>query len=146
MHELAEIYNYYSCLTYETNPRIKSIWQRFTDYELGHLHFVLELFQKFEKRDPAELLPQSLPEPIEYRSHREYVRKVLREEVDLRARGTEFIGKDDEGPDSASELYRAQMNSNGSPSEIVAASYRWRAGTELAQETPDLQKLQKKGA
>jgi len=146
MHEATEIYNYYSCLTYETNPRIKSIWQRFVDYELGHLHFVLEFFRKFDKRDVAELLPESLPEPIEYKGHRDYIRKVLSEEVDLRTRGTEFIGKDEEGPDSPSQLYRSQMNSNGSPSEIVAAGYQWKPGTELAQETPDLRKLQKKVA
>jgi hypothetical protein len=146
MHEAAEIYNYYSCLIYETNPRVKSIWQRFVDYELGHLHFVLEIFQKFEKRDAAEVLPESLPEPIEYKSHREFVRKVLSEEVDLRARGTEIISKEEEGPDSPSQIYRSQMNSSGSPSEIVAAGYKWKPGTELAKETPDLKKLQKKVA
>src|SRR5688572_11171340 len=66
LHEATEIYNYYSCLQYETNPRIKSIWQRFVDYELGHFHFVMDLFKKTEKRDPAEVVPMSLPEPIEY--------------------------------------------------------------------------------
>lgn len=40
MHEAAEIYNYYSCLTYETDNRVKEIWQRFLDYELGHFHYV----------------------------------------------------------------------------------------------------------
>lgn len=103
-------------------------------------------FRKFDKRDVAELLPESLPEPIEYKSHRDYIRKVLSEEVDLRTRGTEFIGKDEEGPDSPSQLYRSQINSNGSPSEIVAARYQWKPGTELAQETPDVRKLQKKVA
>lgn len=144
MHEATEVYNYYSCLAYETNPRIKSIWERFVDYELGHLHFVLDLLRRTEKRDPAELLPESLPEPIEYKSHREFIRNVLSEEVDLRARGTEFVGKDEEGEQS--QEYRSQMNSNGSPSEIVAAGYKWKPGTELAQETPDLRKLQKQVA
>ena len=146
LHEAVEIYNYYSCLTYETNPRIKTIWQRFVDYELGHLHFVLEQFQKFDKRDPAEILPESLPEPIEYKSHREFVRKVLSEEVDLRARGTQFIAKEKEGPDAPSQIYRAQLNANGSPSETVAARYQWKPGTELAEETADIRKLQKKVA
>ena len=146
MHEAAEIYNYYSCLQYETNSRVKSIWERFVDYELGHLHYVLEVFRKFDKRDPGEIIPESLPEPIEYKSHREYVRKVLAAEVDLRARGKQFIRKEEETPDSPSVLYRQQMNSNGSPSEIVAAGYKWKPGTELAQETPDIKKLQKKVA
>lgn len=146
LHEATEIYNYYSCLAYETNPRIKTIWERFIDYELGHLHFVIDVFQKFEKRDVAEFLPASLPEPIEYKSHRAFIRKVLSEEVDLRARGTQFIGKDEEEPDSASVIYRSQMNSNGSPSETVAAGYKWKPGTELAEETSDIKKLQKKVA
>jgi len=146
LHEATEIYNYYSCLAYETNPRIKTIWERFIDYELGHLHFVIDVFQKFEKRDVAEFLPASLPEPIEYKSHRAFIRKVLSEEVDLRARGTQFIGKREEEPDSASVIYRSQMNSNGSPSETVAAGYKWKPGTELAEETSDIKKLQKKVA
>lgn len=146
LHEVTEIYNYYSCLTYETNARIKTIWERFIDYELGHLHFVLEVFRKFDKRDPAEFLPASLPEPIEYKSHRAFIRKVLNEEVDLRARGTQFIRKDEEEDDSPSVIYRSQMNSHGSPSETVAAGYKWKPGTELAEETSDIKKLQKKVA
>lgn len=125
---------------------MKAIWQRFLDYELGHFHHVLDLFKKFEKRDPAEIIPESLPEPIEYRSHREFVRKTLSEEVDLRARKTQFIDKDDEGADSPSVVYREQMNSKGSPSETVSAGYQWKPGTELAEETPDIKKLQTKVA
>jgi rubrerythrin len=146
MHEAAEIYNYYSCVEYETNPRIKAIWERFLDYELGHLHFVLEMFRKHEKRDPLQLLPQSLPEPIEYRSQRAFVRKVLGKEVDLRARGTQFIHKREEKPDWPSPVYRNQLNSNGSPSETVAAGYKWKPGTELAEETPDVKHRQRKTA
>jgi rubrerythrin len=143
MHEATEVYNYYSCLTYETNPRVKEIWQRFLDYELGHLHHVLELFRRFEKRDPAELLPESLPDPIEYRSHREFVRKVLSEEVDFRAQGKKISNREET---SVSRRYREQMNSKGSPSESIAHGFRWRPGTELAEETPDLRKLAKRVA
>ncbi len=144
LHEAAEIYNYFSCLTYESNPRVKAIWQRFCDYELGHLHFVLDVFRKHEKRDPAEFLPGSLPEPIEYKSHRDFVRETLAKEVDLRARGSKFIPKEEEKDDSPSVVYREQMNSNGSPSDVVAAGYKWKPGTELADETPDIKRLQKK--
>jgi hypothetical protein len=38
------------------------------------------------------------------------------------------------------------MNSKGSPSETVAAGYMWKPGTELAEETPDIKKLQTKVA
>jgi hypothetical protein len=40
LHEAAEVYNYFSCVEYEGNPPIKRIWERFLDYELGHLQFV----------------------------------------------------------------------------------------------------------
>jgi hypothetical protein len=143
MHEATEIYNYSSCLAYETNPRVKAIWERFLDYELGHLHYVIEVFRKFEKRDVAELIPSSLPEPIEYKSHREFVRKVLKEEVSFRAQGKQ-IGK--KGETSASRNYREHMNSSGSPSEIIAAGYQWKPGTELAEETPDIKKLERRVA
>src|SRR5215210_7718080 len=130
-----EVYNYYGCMTYETNPRVKEIWTRFVDYELGHLHMVMELFKQVENRDPAEILPQTLPEPIDYQSHRQFVRETLNAEVDLRAAGTQFIHKDEE-PERAplSIAYREQMNSEGSPSEIVAAGYNWTPGTELTEE------------
>lgn len=131
VHEATEVYNYYSCMECETNPRIKAIWERFCNYELGHLHMVMDLFKSMENRDPAEVLPESLPEPIDYRSHRQFVRETLSNEVDVRTSGTQFIHKDDEREDSPSVLYRAQMNSEGSPSETVAAGYTWTPGTEL---------------
>jgi hypothetical protein len=57
---------------------------------------------------------------------------VLADEVDLRARGTEFIPATEEDPDSPSVTYRNRMNSGGVPSEDVARGYRWMPGTELA--------------
>jgi hypothetical protein len=136
LHEATEVYNYWCCVQSETNPRIKQIWERFLDYELGHLHQAMNIFQQVERRDPAEILPKELPEPIGYHSHREFVRETLRHEVDLRARGTEFIPSSEEGPKSPSVIYRTQMNSGGSPSEDVAAGWLWTPGTELSRRTP----------
>src|SRR5690606_39608727 len=62
LHEATELYNYYTCMQQESNPRIKQIWERFCDYELGHLHQVMALFKQYEKRDPTEVLPATLPE------------------------------------------------------------------------------------
>lgn len=131
IHEAAECYNYFSCYTYESNSRIKAIWERFLNYEIGHLRYATELFNRFEKRDAAEVIPDTLPEPIKFASHREFVRDVLKNEVDLRASGTQFIHKDQESHDSLSALERNQLNSKGCPSEIVAEGYSWRPGTEL---------------
>jgi hypothetical protein len=129
LHEATEVYNYYSCVQQETNPRVKAIWERFLDYELGHFQHVAELFKQHEKRDPAELFPGDLPEPIQFASQRDFVRQVLAQEVDLRACGTQFVDRAQEG--QASIDYRTHINSDGSPSETVAAGYIWAPGTEL---------------
>lgn len=131
LHEAAEVYNYYSCVEQETNPRIKAVWERFLDYELGHLQIAIDMFQKHEGRDAAEILPREVPEPIEYKSHREFVRKVLSEEVDLRAFGPQFVPLGEEPQRSID--YRNQMNSEGSPTEEVAVGYKWQPGTELVE-------------
>jgi rubrerythrin len=129
LHEATEVYNYYSCVQQETNPRVKAIWERFLDYELGHFNHVCELFKQVEKRDPTEVFPGDLPEPIEFASQRDFVRQVLVQEVDLRAKGTQFV---DEAQESQASIdYRTQINADGSPSETVAAGYIWRPGTEL---------------
>jgi rubrerythrin len=129
MHEACEVYNYYGCMEQEANPRIRAIWERFLDYELGHLHAVMELFKKHERRDPMELLPEQLPDPIAFDTQREFVRKTLADEVDLRANGTEIVPKAKES--AASREYRASVNADGSPSETVAAGYLWTPGSEL---------------
>ena len=131
LHEANEVYNYMSCLQYETNATVKSIWERFLDYELGQLHFVMDLFKRIENRDPAEVLPNELPEPIRYESHRQFVKDVLNKEAHLRAQGTQFVDRED--PDSASVRHRQQLNKFGAPSEIVAQGYRWVPGTELVE-------------
>ena len=129
MHEAMEAYKYYSCLHQERNPRIQAIWERMLSYELGHLHLVAELFKKHERRDPQEIVGDKLPDPIPFESQREFVRATLAREVDLRASGPEFVPAEKE-PKSPLD-YRNHMNSEGSPSETVAANYVWQSGTEL---------------
>jgi rubrerythrin len=129
MHEAMEAYTYYSCLQQESNPRIKSIWERMLNYELGHFHVVAELFRKHERRDPQEIVGETLPEPVKFESQREFVRATLAREVDLRPKGPDFVSLEEEPQESLD--YRNHMNSQGSPSETVAAGYVWRPGTEV---------------
>jgi hypothetical protein len=130
LHEATEVYNYYSCVEYESNSRIKQIWERFLDYELGQLRFAADLFESHEKRDAAEVLSASLPQPIRYESHREFIRQTLRNEVNLSAVDSNFVDRSQETQET--RQYRNHMNSEGSPSDRVAASYIWTPGTELA--------------
>ena len=130
LHEATEVYNYYSCARQETNTRLKALWERFLDYELGHFHYVAGLVQSIEKRDPMSLLPGQLPEPIAFASQRDFVRQTLKTEVDLRTNGSLFVDKAKES--QASIDYRQHINADGSPSDMIAAGYVWAPGTELA--------------
>src|SRR5690554_5982147 len=49
VHEAMEVYMYHSCAQQEDNPRIKTLWERFLDYELGHLNFACDLFKQIER-------------------------------------------------------------------------------------------------
>jgi rubrerythrin len=129
LHEATEAYNYYGCALQESNPRIKAIWERMLDYELGHFHAVARLFREVARRDPQELFDGDLPDPFPYESNRDFVRETLAAEVDLRASGEEIVPIEEES--DASVAYREQMNADGSPSERIAENYRWTPGTEI---------------
>ena len=82
LHEATEVYNYYGCMESEGNSRIRAIWERCLEYELGHVRYVADLLETTEKRDAAEILASKLPDPIDYVSHREFIQETLRKEVD----------------------------------------------------------------
>jgi rubrerythrin len=136
LHEAMEVYNYVSCAAYETNSRIREIWARFADYELGHLQYVMQLFRQIEGRDPFEILPQQLPEPIEYRAHRDFVRQVLADEVHLRAVGEQFVDGRTVEESNDTKRYRSIINGSGSPSDAIATGYVWQPGGELTVDLP----------
>jgi hypothetical protein len=131
LSEACEIWNYAACVAQETNPRVKAIWERFLDYELGHFQVALNLFKDTERRDPEEVLGNGkLPDFIKFESQREFVRKTVEQEVLLRKDGTEFV---DEASEPESSLaYRNAVNADGSPSTTVSDTYSWAPGTELA--------------
>lgn len=137
MHEAMEAYTYWCCMEQETNPRIKATWERFFDYEMGHFHMVADIYKNALRRDPQELFPKAFDKRIEFVSHRDYVKQVLQDEVDLRALGTQFI-RDKDGESERTLDYRHHLNSEGSPSDAASAGYQWAPGTELAPKVVNL--------
>jgi hypothetical protein len=136
LQEATEVWNYAGCAAQETNPRVKAIWERFLDYELGHLQMVIELFKQHARRDPAELLGDgNLPDFIKFESHREFLREVIAKESGLRKDGTAFVDKAREG--ASSLAYRDEVHSQGCPSDIVSSNYNWAPGTELTRGAPE---------
>ncbi|MBA3542002.1 MAG: hypothetical protein H0T79_20470 [Deltaproteobacteria bacterium] len=130
LHEASEAYNYWSCVESETDDRIRTIWERMLDYELGHVQFVAELYERHLRRDAAQVLDTAIDHPMEYRSHRELVREVLRREAGYGADGPRLTRTRDDEPERT-RLYRARMNSKDQPSNIVSAGWSWRPGGEL---------------
>lgn len=128
--EACEVWNYAGCVEQETNPRVRAIWERFLDYELGHFQVALQLFKDIERRDPAEVLGNgALPAFIQFQSQRDFVRQVVETETGLRKNGTAFVPSDQEGETSLQ--YRDAVNEGGSPSRTVSRTYSWSSGTEL---------------
>jgi hypothetical protein len=131
--EANEVWNYAACAEQETNTRLKALWERFLDYELGHLQVAIQLFKEVERRDPAEVLGSGkLPAFIKFKSQRSFIREVVEKETSMRKNGTRFVDEAQEGESSL--VYRDQLNADGSPSTAVAATYSWMAGTELMRE------------
>jgi hypothetical protein len=133
--EACEVWNYAGCLEQESNPRVKAIWEKFLDYELGHFQAALQLFKDVERRDPETVLGDGkLPRFIQFQSHRKFLRETIAKEVSLRKDGTEFV---EESAEAASSLeYREAVNAGGSPSSIVSDTYSWTPGTELMRAAP----------
>ena len=49
LQEACEVWNYAACVEQESNPRVKAVWERFLDYELGHLQAAIALFQQHDR-------------------------------------------------------------------------------------------------
>jgi hypothetical protein len=108
LQEACEVWNYAACVEQEDNPRLKTLWERFLDYELGQLQAMIELFKQHERRDPAELLGDGkLPARIVFESHREFLREVIDKESTLRKNGVDFVSQSEEGESSL--VYRDHM-------------------------------------
>jgi hypothetical protein len=119
-HELNEVYLYHSMYLQETDQRIRTLWERHRDMEIGQLHAACELLKTFEGRDPEEILPPSLPEvPVTFETNFEYVRQVLEATVDLRQDGYGYSDVDQMPADHRLFAYQEQVNGRSVPSNEV---------------------------
>ncbi len=100
LHEFTEVCNYYTCLEDEVDDEIKKIWEIFLDIEIGHLQIVSDMFKKYEKRAPEEVIGSEIIIPCRFKSQKTYVQKILEKEVDKRlAPNGKYYNTTDEIPD-----------------------------------------------
>ena len=118
VHEFTEVCNYYTCLEDECDEKIKKIWEMFLDFELGHLKIASELFKKYEKRDPEEVIGEDIIIPCRFKSQKEYVTKILTSEINKRL-GTDrnYMTLDKLPDDWVSYKIQSAQNELGSPTE-----------------------------
>ena len=123
MHEYNECYLYYSCLMSESDKRFKQMWQQHLDMEIAHLHAAIELMKKVDGKDATEMLPKEFPEITVFKSNVDYVRKIIEEQADLTADGTEYREMDTLPKDHRYFTHQKLVNEGGTPSEMVIAEH-----------------------
>ena len=135
-HEYNEVYLYWSMLQHESDRRIKAIWELHCNMEIGQLQVACEHMRRLEGRDPAELLPPSLPEvPVTFEPNKDYVRQVLADQVGLRTDGLHYVDVDDLPADHRYFAYQGTVNEGGAPSEQVIDQTRNQGAGEYRDET-----------
>lgn len=133
-HELNECWLYWSLMQEEPDSYVKGIWERHLGMELEHLKIAGELIKKHEKKDPAEFVPSSLPDPLSFHSNVDYVRKILEEQTDYNAHETKFVPADKMPEGSRYFMYQDVYNAGGAPSEMVIEERIQQKGSDYRQE------------
>lgn len=134
-HEYNECWLYYSFMQQEPDRRVKALYELHLNMEIEHLRLACEMMRKIEGRDPAELLPASIEQPLIFQDNKAYVREVLANQVDLTAKGTEFVPIGDLRSDHRYFSYQAIVNEGGVPSEDVIEGARGQLGEDYRLET-----------
>ncbi len=124
MHEVHECWLYHAMLEQEPDPRLKKLWELHLDMELGHLQAALALYKKYEKKDPAEFLPKSMPQPMTFESNIDYLRELLADQTQLTAKDAEFVPVDSLPRDYRYFAYQKAVNTDGgAPSQQVVKEH-----------------------
>ena len=97
LHDYVEAYLYWSFATDEPESSIQKIWEFHLEQEIQHLHMVKQLLEKYEKKSVEDVMPNggAFPEPLHFHDTKDYVRKVLAEQVRLTADKETFVPIDD---------------------------------------------------
>ena len=121
LHEFTEVCNYYTCVEDETDERIKKIWEMFLEYEIAHLKTAAELFKKYEKRDPEEVIGSKVVIPNRFKSQKEYVTKVLETQIQKRLsnEGMDYTEINKLPDDWKSYKVQQKAGEDGAPTENV---------------------------
>lgn len=143
IHEFTEVCNYYNCYKDEPDERIKLIWEENMQMEIGHLQLAAEMFKKYEKRDPEEIIGTELVLPCHFECQKKYVTKIIESEVDKRLGTNQDYAKINELPDDwASYKVQEMTGKDGAPSEQAIRLSIQSIGRDIAFADEELLKKQ----
>lgn len=110
MHEYNECYLYHSLMNQEPDQRIKGIWERLLNEEIEHLRIACEMMRRYEGKEPEEMLPRELPEPVIFQSNIDYVREILATQTDYTEHEMQFMPMAEVQDNSRYEMYQRSVN------------------------------------
>lgn len=119
LHQLMEVYNYFHCYETEVDPRIKGIWEEFLMMELEHLQLWAEVMRRHEGVDPEELFGRELTVDFQFTENKEYIRRVIDAQRDVRLLDHGFARLEDLPADWPSYRYQKIVAEGRIPSEDV---------------------------
>lgn len=134
LHEYNECWLYHSLMQEEPDPYVKHIWEGHLEMEIEHLDIARKMMIQYDNKDPEEMFPDSLPDPLSFRSNIDYVRDIMAEQTFFNADMTDFVPGDRITKDSRYHMYQQAMNSGGVPSEQVIEKHLAEKGEEYRQE------------
>ena len=128
VHEYNECYLYWSCYETETDASVRKIWEQNFEIEVAHLHKAQKLLREYEGKEWEQVLPQGeFPEPLHFEPQIDYVRKVLKDTVELTADREEYALIDSIPADADFFKYQAAVNKGNTldvPSHRVICEYQ----------------------
>lgn len=140
MHEYCEAYLYYSCYNGEKDDRLKLLWEEFFEQELCHLDVARRLLEKYEGKQPDSVIPDGeFPELLQFCPHKDYVRNVLDNTVDMTADREGYIRVDELPSDADYFVYQDIVNSRKklTPSHRVIEDYISKKGIDYRYQIAD---------
>jgi hypothetical protein len=147
MHQYVECYLYYSCMSEETDTRVKPVWEQCFEQEVAHLHEAKELLYKYEQKDWQQVIPDgTFPKLLNLGPNIDYVRDVLAGTVWQTKQDENYVNVKDLPADDRFFQYQERVNPRAAivPSHQVIDTYLSKNQTDYRFETapnpiPELQ-------
>lgn len=138
LHEYMECYLYYSFYEDEVDPYIKTIWEMHFEQEVAHLHKAAELLAKYENKQWQQVIPDGIfPKLLHFQDTRDYVRKVLGEQILLTANRENYVNVQTLPRDHEFFSYQNTVNHDVAtvPSHVTVARHQQQYNTDYRSES-----------